>query len=78
MKSKLKLVVRPNIDVALTAWRNRADIPNTDGYKLLIRHVNGSEYLTTVMRGEDGLHRLANIAITDVVSWIPATATLNP
>ena len=53
-----------------------ADIPNTAGYRLQVmlrtdEESNASIADTEVVRGSDGLHRLVDVDIRDVIAWRP-------
>lgn len=68
----MKVLIRPRLETAFTVWLDRADIPNQAGYRVLAKLANGLEVLTNVVRGPDGMHKLADVAIRDVSGWIPA------
>lgn len=57
-----------------TTWRDRADIPNQDGYTLTVALTDGTEAPARVFKGGDGCHRLKHrngdrIAIATVRGW---------
>jgi hypothetical protein len=52
-------------------WRDRALIPNKDGYRLTLLLDDGRRVATSVQRGRDGLHSLEDVSIRQVVGWLP-------
>ena len=53
-------------------WLDRALIPNTDGYRLMLLLDNGQRLVTLVRRGDDGIHRLDGVPIVQVTGWMRA------
>lgn len=56
-------------------WLPRALIPNRDGLRIRILTTDGLARDATVRRGSDGLHRLSDTPIVDVVGWLPYVET---
>lgn len=53
-------------------WLDRALIPNTDGYRLMLLLHDGRRLVTSVRRGDDGIHRLDGMPIVQVAGWMRA------
>lgn len=65
MKRKLPPALRDE-------WRAPADIPNTVGFRLVVKLNDGREIETAVAKRENGLHHLPEIVRwSDVQGWKP-------
>ena len=47
-------------------------IPNVAGYRFTGIKRDGTRALCTVERGPDGLHRIKELRVTELVGWVPA------
>jgi len=56
----------------LPTIRDRADIPNTEGFKLSVKLKDGMQVKTIVSKRQDGTHFLTGVQdFTQIINWEP-------